>query len=394
MNIPKKSEVGPMVTEEVLETTLAASAIIGAVMAVAKGVGATKLASDETQESLEGMAALMNTIYHHAQNVKGTPLTVLSKRTTISSMTYIEDSLVNEEITLPVMANVNYLLTAYVICALGILNITKSFKEVEAVLGQVTNEDMTPEFKSAVNMVSEYVKGTVTEEAATSSIDEAAKTLGVGRVIEFDFNIGGADEKGKGGTLRVPVGIKLIPKAAPTDTIMTIFKLNFKTLLSRRWRMTKAGELRFWRDFVLGLDLANMEGRAIARDRNNVLAAFLANKSKRKRKHYLKVLKGGSGNPASSIIVVEKKTLEDASDQNHIDFDDFKQRQTFFDQSLALMLVVVDPMYEMVDVYYNGLEEYSELPYSSIKKVGGDKGSGMDLKVLMEAVARGAAPKY
>ncbi len=212
----------------------------------------------------------------------------------------------------------------------------------------------------------------------------------LGKVIEFDFIVG-KDDKNKPITVTAPIHVSLIPSSV-TDNVATAFlELNFTPTMSRRWKQVKAGEISLFRDFLLSGDLVKKYAKAIKEDKSNALAEMVSTKNKNRGRHIMSMLGKTNNNVASSVLIFDRRTFDRASIEAGLDFKTYNDRQKFFDTALAMMVVVVDPLYDNVDIYFNGLEQGMSMPSSMVEKAGGS--SGVDMKEFMATLAKGA-PKF
>jgi hypothetical protein len=383
-------------------------------------------------------------------------LTGISKQVQVSSMAYIEDSLVNTEIAVPLMGTLNQIYLGYVLTALNIYNSIGRSKTLREVVGRVANEDISLHI-SEENLIDQHFgKANVSTEghdaAKIYNIEDAVKHLATGRLIEFEFNLnsiqmsefggGGKDttvatdvsdnsrdtrfekdtdangnvirgdnmheaggtlkEKGDTtkttikslpGVVKVPLYVSVKPVLLPESVAKAIFKLNFPMSLKRRWMQVKTREISFFKDFLLSLDLINLHKKALRADKNNVLSRFYNDKAKKDRMRIKSAIFGNQkNNLASSMIIISKETFDTVAKEAKLNFANPNDRQKFFNESYSMMLVVVDEMYEMCDIYYNGITQPSEMPYKAIKQ--GNTKSGVDMTEIMKTIAKGSAPRF
>ena len=328
-------------------------------------------------------------------------LSELSKKTMVSSMTYVEDSLIQDDIMVPLMGTINQIYLSYVLTALHIYNSVDRYTVVTNVIGRLSNEDlMVTTITDIVSMVKEeFGKSHISTEAYENvkglTLEDAVKHLAVGRLIEFDFKVDGTDKEGKPSTTSttVPILVQLRPILMASSVASAIITLNFPAKLRKRWRQVKSGEISFFRDFLKAKDLVEKHDKALRKDTGNVLSKFYSKKNKSQGKYIDSIITGKNyNNLASSILVFSKDTFETATTEAGLNFNKVSDRNKFFNEAYSIMVVVVDPMYDMIDIYYNGIDSSSEIPYSAIKQASGK--AGVDLKELMAAIAKGSAPKF
>lgn len=360
-----------------------------------------KSAADSISDLANLVEAVMGQTGEHARSLTG-----FSKQTMVTSVTYVEDTLIDNDITVPLMGSLNQLYLGYVLTALHIYTSIDGVQTVRTIIGRLANEGLevtdSPELTSFIT--EQFGKANVSTEAYDNiknlTVEDAVKHLVVGRLLEFEFNTvnterGGDHNKVKTGSKTiVPIYVQMFPVIMPASTAEAVITLNFPPKLLRRWKMVKAGEIRFFRDFVLALDLIQDHKKAIKSDKGNVLGDFYRHKSKNQSRHLWGMInKRKHNNLASSTLIFSKDTFEKACDSAGLNFDSAIDRQRLFDESYAIMIVVVDPMYDMVDIYYNAISMHSEVPFKSIKKAGESK-NGIDMAEMTKMISMGSAPKF
>ena len=74
------------------------------------------------------------------------------------------------------------------------------------------------------------------------------------------------------------------------------------------------------------------------------------------------------------------------------DIDNFSHREKIFENTAAMIIAVIDPNYERVVFYHNGLRQSSSLGIRDIKVA--NKGSGPNIMDIFQAYKEGAAPRF
>lgn len=358
----------------------------------------------------DGIPGLVNRLYN-LDGAHGTTLTSVVKKTLIGSTVYIEDSLINEEISVPLMGALNQLYTAYVIAALQIYESIDRYRTVSDSIGKVGTESFIVEAlenTDPVAVINQMLTGgteALSDKKFRNDIEEAVKHLAAGRMIEFDFNVTNVPELSKGGelgrtgvdknrTVTVPLYVQLYPVGMPTEVAEAIIQLNYPEKFFRRLVKAYTREIRFFRDFILGMDAVAQHRKALKKDRNNVLNDFYNEKLLKQVRRVSDLLSGRvRNNIANSMVIVSAETFKKINDTSKIDLSNVADRQRFFNEAYAIALVVVDTDFNMIDFYYNGIPKKSELPFRAVKQAGSSK-SGIDLEDVIRALATGNAPKF
>lgn len=340
-------------------------------------------------EDLVRMSDMVADVFNVLASASGS-LTRYSKTTAVVSRVYIEEGVANEDIAAPLMGTLTQIYISYVLTALQLNNVIGNYEVVRSAVQRVATENYV-DVEEAIS--EDFGNLNIdTEGSKILELDKATADLASGTVIEFDFIVGQTD-KGQPTTVTVPIHVSLIPAAVTTKVAKAFMDLSFIPSLSRRWKMWKAGEISLFKDFIFAKDLVAKYRSALKEDSTNALRDMMDSKNK----GWMRMIKGiitrtPNNNAASSILVFDAKTFEEACKEAHINFATYKDRQKFFSTAMAMLVVVVDTMYDTVDIYYNGLEQHSSVPYRIIEKAG--KGNqGVDLKEFMSSLSKGT-PKF
>lgn len=377
----------------------------------AKIGGGSRASGFETQD----MPGMLNSLFN-LDGDHGNALTTVVKKTLIGSNVYIEDALNKEDDTMvPLMSVLCQVYVGYILTALQIYQSVDRYRTISETIGRVATEslevpgleDVDPQAILRAAFGDEEVAAGL--EAARDSkmrndIDEAVKHLAAGRLIEFDFHVArgenagevnptGVEHKGSG-IVTVPMYVQLYPTAMPSEVAKALVQFNYPERFWRRLAKAMSREIRFFRDFVLAMDLVERHNQILKQDRNNVLSDFYKDKITKQSKRVMDVLTGRNrNNIANSMLVISADTFKQINDESSIDLRNYADRQRFFNEAYAMILVVVDTNYNIIEMYYNGIPKKSEMPFRAVKQAGSTK-SGIDIEELMQTIAKGAAPKF
>lgn len=343
-------------------------------------------------------------------------LSEVAKPSILSHRVIIEQSLENNEIMLSLMSFLNQQVAAYVLNAIQFSRFVEGSRTVRDVISSVATESFidsselvgfngirTDKIKDKITLEnfknyrikkdSESLKNIGIESiSATKVVDmelKSTKLLSV-RVLEIELRID------KDTTINVRVGVHLVPYFINTDIMSTFLDLTNESGFFLRWKKVLAGEIRFFQDFILCFDKIDKYANALKHDRDNKIGFLLRNnnsKSMRTLAESFAKINPASSNVASSIIVVDKKTLQKNLSDTGVDFNDYLSRTKFFNKSLSLMLVVVDDMFNNVSIYYNGMKMYTTCTFAMLNRTG-QKSDNYDLKEILTAFGSNNNLKY
>lgn len=317
-----------------------------------------------------------------------------TKGTNVMSRLYTEEQLSNEDIILPVISTLNQLYAGYVLTALQLNQYVTGSKTVRDILQLVATESFT----DVVDIANESFGSinyddVVTSMEATKIVDlePASQRLMSGRVIELELKVG-TDEKAT--VIKIALYVQLIPYLLKSEVVAGFIGLNFNPGLRRRFTQLKVGDIGV-RDFVFARDLVTDYRKAMKSDKSGVLSEMLEKQSNSLSKSITSLigLAPKKHNLASSIVIIEKRNFDRACAKAGISFRNISDRQRFFKQSFTMIVVVIDTLYNTVDMYFNGIDHVGNYTYNMINKLtkGGDK---FDLKDIMSAFGQGGAPKF
>lgn len=199
--------------------------------------------------------------------------------------------------------------------------------------------------------------------------------------------------------------VQLIPTLITKQTVAGFLTLNFDPSIWQRLSQVKAGEIKFWKDFVFAHDLIKKHSAALKQDRSQVLAHMLSIQQNKlfQRMGSVSGYAPERHNLASSILIVDKRTIDRSCNEVGIKFDapanqpllspENSARQRFFEKSYMMIIVVVDTLYNSIKMYFNGIDVTADYSFSMIQRNAKGKDS-FDLKEVMSAFGQGAVPKF
>ena len=190
--------------------------------------------------------------------------------------------------------------------------------------------------------------------------------------------------------------VQLIPRLMTTDSSRLMLDIQYVPTLSERWRKYRAGEISFWKDFIFARDLVNKQHQALKNDRTGTIGQILTKSRGRLAQYFLGLmgLRDPSHNLASAITIISKDAFDRACKENHIDFNNVRMRNNYFNRTFTMMMVVVDTMYGKVDIYYNGVDYVGTYTFDMVNRVGAKGKDNFNLKEVMTAFSQGMSPRF
>lgn len=229
------------------------------------------------------------------------------------------------------------------------------------------------------------------EDLATAVAPEPKTPVNLpsGRIIQMQFTSAG-DKK----PITINLLLQLSPKFIPAVVADQFIALNFTPSFSQRWLQMKTGEISFFHDFIMGLDLQKKRRKALKNDKDGVLKDMLEHKDNSVFNSWLKLafVTPNKQNIANTILIFEKSIFDKSCSNAGLKFTNYSSRQKFFSQTMSMMIHVVDTMFNKVYTYYNGLSAVSEFTFDQIKR--NSRMENVDLMQIMKNYAQGMAPKF
>lgn len=212
-------------------------------------------------------------------------------------------------------------------------------------------------------------------EMKIDSFDKLGMT--VGKIIAVSFSAAGA-KTGKDGvpkgkheiahpnSVTVPVVVKLDTMVMSGDVITGITTANADEItLGSRMRDAISGRISFIKDFILCSDLIKTQKKTMIKDTNGFYTQLL------KRLNNSKIYSALSGNISMSGISAIYVMSE--QDENEIQrkiggrLTNKATRDIVFDNTSAMMLVVIDKEWERVSIHIRDIDGFSQNSFDSFK---------------------------
>lgn len=350
-----------------------------------------------------------------------------AKDASIISRVYLEESLLDEDVTIPLVSTINEIYCAYVLTCLNLNRYISQTNTVRDLLSVIASEeyidvigDVEESFgdKDApiISMEASAYKGSV-------ELEDKLHRFVSGKVIQLEIEVGmgrrevnatdiyedqehnddkqarDSDQWSRNvndraiGRYTVLLYVQLIPHSFKPAVMEQFLKLNTHSSILRRFRKWRAGEIKFWRDFILCVDQVKKYQKALKEDSGPLLEIMARRAKKHKGLLGLLIKKRPSQNLINSVVIVTEETFSKICDEEHINFSKRHVRDGFFEESLCMMIAVVDTAYKVVDIYYHGLDAVGEHTFDMVNKVG-SSGDSVGVKDLMDLMSKGNVPKF
>ena len=101
--------------------------------------------------------------------------------------------------------------------------------------------------------------------------------------------------------------------------------------------------------------------------------------------------KNASVATASNIFIISSDTADAIKRSSGADIEVFNQRQKLFEQTYALLFIVIDRDYQRINIYHDGVALPSNVGVKDIKNAS-KKDTGGTVMDVLNAYRQGAAP--
>lgn len=334
-------------------------------------------------------------------------LTKYTKQTNILSRLYIEESIVNDDITLPLIGALQQLYCCYILAALNLDTFCTNGRTVREVFELVSTEGQAPEYDAVKFIGATFGEDKMdlpvqkittrilsSTEAGMVDLEKDSQRLISGRLIEIDMALPGVG--GGGGSFKAYLYVQLIPYILTQETAAGFLGANFSPSLKTRWQQMRAGEIKFVKDFILSRDLINKQQKILKEDKEGVVFDMLNKQRSGLWKWFLSISGIGSENHnmANSILILDKATFKKACFDSKVDFATANGRQAFFRKTFTMIVVVVDLLYGQVEMYFNGVNAKGTYTFKMIESVGAKGKKDINYSDVMLAYNKQMSPKF
>lgn len=370
--------------------------------------GAASVLANDTVKNIAGRSARIS---DRAANA-GNAITAFSSQTTILSRAFVDESIVDETIMPNLFRTLHEWYAAQIISALHLSQMVDGHRTVQDVMAVVQTGHNQRERGLLSNIVSrrigqENFLASYMGEPAPHNADDAvglesngndmvSNSVSIKSVSSSDNRIGPMGElyevkltnpSDKSSSTIVPIFIQMQPSLIPADIAPRFVDMNVAPSLWQRWTQMRAGELTFWRDFLLHRDMVKRQ-KSILKDpvKANAFSAFLKTVSN-KDKYAIddatdRLGSRQSANLANSVVVFSEETVAQAKADSGVDLHSPRDRLRYFRDTYTMIIVIVDPLHQRVTVYFNGLEGEINTSYNDFRP----KDTKFDPKEFMTAL--------
>lgn len=236
-----------------------------------------------------------------------------------------------------------------------------------------------------LNHVGRYEEGRNTAQTIRETAD-----LSAGKLINVTLT--SFDENGEMQKITVPVSFRLGAAIVPYRVIENICAYHKDdTTFVERYHAWRSGRIDFIRDLILCQDLIDEKKRMLMSDTDNIFSEIIKRVNNNKKYGLL------SDNPslatASNLIVITSEEANNIASQLGGKWGSKLVMKKIYDNSYAMIIVVVDREWEMVSYHSRGISHPTELSVKDIKKRA-SKGMPADFLNILKSYNLGSTPSF
>jgi len=211
--------------------------------------------------------------------------------------------------------------------------------------------------------------------------------LSVGKMLNVDIAYCG-DGDNKASTITIPVNVRLMVSVVPNSTIsrLLVAKTEDNSAVERfhSWR---AGRISFIKDLIFCQDLIDEHKKANIEDETGTIQEII--KRVNNSKKYGLLTQNPSLVSASNIFVITEEVAKELEAKLGGKLANFKTRQKAFENTYAMLIVVIDREWERVTFYSRGVSSSTDLSIKEIKSANKAKG-GIDIADVLKSFSIGS----
>lgn len=212
----------------------------------------------------------------------------------------------------------------------------------------------------------------------------------VGKVIEVEFNVR-SESDARGQSISMPVVVKLDNMIIPSEVIQGIVTSNKDEIrLGSRFQDAISGRIGFVKDFLLCSDLIKTQKKTMIKDPTGYYSQLL------KRINNSRLYSALSGNISlagiSSIVVLSEEDEQEIQRQIGGKLTNQKTRDIVFDNTSAMMIMVVDKEWERVSMYIRDVDGFAQNSFDDFKVMA--SAGNNNIADLLKAFSLSSPPSF
>lgn len=211
-----------------------------------------------------------------------------------------------------------------------------------------------------------------------------AANLAVGKMFEVTIHV---DDK----KINIPVNIRLAPAIIPDTSVEHLLTLKKEeNTLTERYHAWRSGRIAFIRDLMLCQDLIDTHKKTLMNDEDGIYSTIIARANNAKKLGLL------TQNPslvsASNIFILSEVTAANVERALGGKLNNTRIRQKAFENTYAMLIVVIDREWERVTIYHRGIDTATQVSVKDMKTMS--NGKGPDVTDILRSYISGNSPSF
>ncbi len=231
----------------------------------------------------------------------------------------------------------------------------------------------------------EMREGTYAAHRDTQSTLSENVNLSVGKLINVMLHINEQE-------LTVPVNFRLSSTIANFEVIKNIFTYRKEdNTFIERFHAWRSGRIAMIKDLILCQDLIDASRKTMMNDREGIFSEVIKRANNGKKYGLL------AGNPslatASNMFVITEEEARQIGQELGGKFNSKLTLRKIFDNTYAMIVVVIDRDWDMVTFYHRGISAVTTVSVKDIK-AGNKRNSSTEILEMFKSYNLGNAPSF
>jgi hypothetical protein len=245
--------------------------------------------------------------------------------------------------------------------------------------------------KYSLPLVNHTYISTEDDDSLTTSLNklETFEKFGaaLGKVLEVKFTV---SKNGEEKQVSIPVVVKLNNMVIPSTVVRDLMTINTEEItLGSRFKDMLAGRISFFKDFIMAEDLIKKQKKAMIKDPTGYFVQII--KRLNNSRLYSALTRNPSLGAISSIIVISNEDEEYIQRNLGGTLNNLETRDMIFNNTSAMMIVVVDKEWERVSMYIRDIDGFSQNSFSDFKSQASKDSNIAD---IIKAFSVNSAPTF
>ena len=363
-----------------------------------------------TDTLLQGVARIINKVKNITGYYTTTSLADVTKLTRVEPLTIVSKDCINLEYTPDIMQSLLSIFSAYYLQAVAMLTRVNDV-EVVRILDRLNPDRDSSGFLLSDQIANESVSFSMeaykhslpTGKLALENefdkdrvvhLNEVAN-LSVGKLLNVTISYNKTDEGGHKeedvSCVTLPVSVRLMASIIPDLTITRLLAIKTDdNSLVERFHSWRSGRISFIRDLIFCQDMIDEYKKSMIQDESGTVQEIMRRVSNAKK--YGLLTKNPSLVSASNIFVISEETARSVESKLGGKLSNVNVRNRAFENTYAMIIVVVDREWERVTFYIRGISAGADMSIKELKAANKNGKGGADITDILKSLQMGSSP--